>query len=104
MRFVAPKRLGSNGTAGIGLALGAWPRPVGVGFTWSRCLRELSAIARHPIKTHSILIDDVRLFLTHNFGDISLGDVAEALWAINPEYVLERVDGYVPMDILTASL
>jgi hypothetical protein len=70
----------------------------------SPILRELNAIARHPNKTHSILIDDVRLFLTHNFGEISLGDVAESLWAINPEYLLQRFDGHVPMDVLTASI
>jgi len=67
-------------------------------------LRELAEIAKHHIKTHSILIDDVRLLNTEEFDNISLGQVAEALWRINPAYVLRRHVGHVPFDVLSANI
>jgi len=68
------------------------------------CLRELAEIAKHPINTHTILIDDVRLFLSHNFGEITLGSVVETLWSINPRYTIHRTDGEVENDILIAEI
>lgn len=56
-------------------------------------LDELRHIKEHPIKSHSILIDDVRIFGTEEFDNISLGSVIEALLQINPGYHIRRIDG-----------
>lgn len=65
-------------------------------------LEELAAIANHPIKTHTILIDDVRLLGTHEFDFIELEKIVEAILQINPDYIIGFEDGYAPRDILTA--
>lgn len=66
-------------------------------------LKELDAIARHPIKTHTILIDDVRLFGTDHFGHISLSDIMKKLNAINPNYSVSYLDGHCKNDVLCAT-
>jgi len=66
-------------------------------------LRELECIKNHPIKTHTILIDDVRLFETAEFDNISLNTVISKLKEINPSYVIYRADALnIPGDILIA--
>lgn len=66
-------------------------------------LRELDCIQRHPIKTHTILIDDVRLFGTNEFDYIPLETVIAKIKQINPAYVIEIADGCNnPRDILVA--
>lgn len=67
-------------------------------------LLELERIARHPIKTHTILIDDVRLFGSEEFDFISLDQVVERIRRINPLYTISFEDGYVPGDILVARI
>jgi hypothetical protein len=67
-------------------------------------LKELDAIAKHPIKTHTILIDDVRLFSTSHFGNIPLSDVIGKIQAINSKYQLTFLDGHCKRDVLVASL
>ncbi|AYV86323.1 MAG: hypothetical protein Solumvirus4_21 [Solumvirus sp.] len=73
-------------------------------------LEELKQIAKHPIKTHTILVDDVRLFLNNdNKGldgvfDVSIEQVKEEILKINPEYKFTLEDGHVPKDILVAQL
>lgn len=73
-----------------------------------RCplLRELDAIAQHHIKTHTILIDDVRLMGTDEFDRITLGSVVEVIWKINPYYRLQLTTGQddLPRDVLAAYL
>lgn len=54
-------------------------------------LDELKIIGQHPVKTHTILIDDVRMMGTEHFPD-SLEDVLQALRTINPEYRIEYAD------------
>jgi hypothetical protein len=49
--------------------------------------KELVHIARHPIKTHTILIDDKRLW----GGSYDI--VVAAITAINPSYIIESFDG-----------
>lgn len=61
--------------------------------TESPILEELSQIKSHPIKTHVIMIDDIRLFGDINgFKDISIEQIRDALLEINPNYTIEFVD------------
>lgn len=50
-------------------------------------LEDIKQIARHPIKNHTILIDDVRLFETVFFDHITIGQVQKAILRINDKYV-----------------
>lgn len=63
-------------------------------------LHELETIEKHPIKTHTIIIDDVRLF-KEQWGIEPL-EVLGRLSYINPEYKFEFYDGYIPGDVLVA--
>ena len=54
----------------------------------SPILKELAIIAEHPVKTHTILIDDVRQFGTKHFGMIQEWEIVQALRKINPDYTL----------------
>lgn len=65
-------------------------------------LQELEAIRRHPIKTHTIMIDDVRLLSTDHLDNISLKEILDLIYLINPNYTIVFEDGYVPRDILVA--
>lgn len=65
-------------------------------------LDELEAIKNHPIKTHTILIDDVRQFGTIHFDFIELQDIVNLLQEINPNYKLKFEDGFVANDVLVA--
>jgi hypothetical protein len=67
-------------------------------------LQELDAIAQHPVKTHAILIDDVRLFGTAEFDYIKIEDVQKKILSINPEYTFCFLDGHCKNDILCASV
>lgn len=67
-------------------------------------LLELNAIERHHIKTHTILVDDVRLFGTSEFNFISLSTVKETILRINPKYKFSFADGHIPNDILVATV
>lgn len=72
----------------------------------TRCpvLSELQQIMRHPIKTHTIMIDDVRLMDGEHFP-VRLPEIEEALKRINPNYVLTYFDDYTaPNDVLVAHL
>jgi len=65
----------------------------------SPLIYELEAIAKSPIKTHVIIIDDCR-----EFGQWGLKkeEVIFQLQKINPNYIFEFYDGTVPNDILIA--
>lgn len=67
----------------------------------SSILEELTVIADHDIKTHTILIDDMRYFRKRCWG-ISFGQILAALNKINPYYLIEYVDGSYKHDILVA--
>jgi hypothetical protein len=47
---------------------------------------ELAGIGQHHIKTHTILVDDVRCFGTDVLNNITIGEVQKAIRAINPAY------------------
>jgi len=56
---------------------------------WSPILQELDAISKHPINTHTIMIDDMRCWRVDNpefkFGHL---DIEEKIKAINSDYQL----------------
>ncbi len=92
----------------------------GEGTSHCSAIEELEIIRRHPIKTHTILIDDIRLFgknyvlhddlraLTEKqrkqflFEDVDVKDVQEVIRKINPEYQFSFEDGHTKADILAA--
>jgi len=67
----------------------------------SPVLQELSLFRRHPIKTHTILIDDRRLMQGH-WKTVKEGQVIDFLKAINPDYRISNIPGYNPTDIICA--
>jgi len=67
-------------------------------------LMELRQIAKHPIKTHTILIDDL-LILTH--GDVTgwtKHDIFEHLLAINLEYRISVIANPIRNNLLIATV
>lgn len=60
-------------------------------------LSEIAAIETHSIKTHSILVDDVRCLGTPILDWISVDDVKAAILRVNPKYKFEFIG-----DVLTA--
>jgi len=64
---------------------------------------ELDFIAKSNIKTHTILIDDVRLFGDKHWGTgINLNEIKNKILSINPNYKFTFEDGHVPSDVLVA--
>ena len=66
-------------------------------------IEELEIIARHPVKDHVLLIDDVRLFGNYLPG-ITVEIVKNAVRKINPAYQFSFEDGEVPDDILVCRI
>lgn len=67
---------------------------------------ELKEIKKHSIKTHTILIDDIRIFKS---GDgwgrsVSLEKIKKELLKINSDYKISFEDGREPNDILVCKL
>ena len=67
-------------------------------------LQELEAIKNHPIKTHTILIDDARQFGRYEFDYITLDEIMQKILEINSKYKFSYEDGYVSNDILVAEV
>lgn len=63
-------------------------------------IQELDIIATHPIKTHTILIDDMRNYVSNT--PITRDEIQQRLMRINPAYLISYEDGFVPSDILVA--
>lgn len=74
------------------------------GDSLSPILSELAAIGRHPVRTHTILIDDRRDFGTANFDFTTEDEIRSAIRAINPGYGFACEDGHVAKDILAATV
>jgi hypothetical protein len=88
----APATFWLDAHAGAGL-IGKAPCPV---------IYELQQIASHHIKTHTILIDDRRMF-GHYWGKgINENDVIDTVKLINPDYTISYADGCEPRDIIVA--
>jgi len=70
-------------------------------------LQELEAIKNHPIKTHTILIDDRRIFTGdkptwHNLHEET---IVAKLKEINPAYEITNIDSsHFPKDIILAKV
>ena len=66
-------------------------------------LQELEVIKKHHIKTHTILIDDLRDWKVKYHGfDTEI--LKKKLLEINPNYLFSLEKGYVPNDILAAKI
>lgn len=65
---------------------------------------ELSAIKQSKIKTHTILIDDMRILGGHWGEGISVEGLKERLLGINPNYKFTFENGWTSNDILVAYL
>lgn len=64
---------------------------------------ELDAIQSSSIKTHTIMIDDLRIIGNGGWGaNVSLNSIKEKIISINPNYKIVLEDGHVPNDILVA--
>lgn len=68
----------------------------------SPIVAEIKSICSHHIKTHTIIIDDVRSFGTIWFDYIKIEDVIAKIRLCNSRYQISYVDGNVPNDILIA--
>jgi len=68
----------------------------------SPIIQELNLISKHPIKTHVILIDDVRDFGSYYFGYTTMEEIVAKIYEINPNYQITFERGHVENDILVA--
>lgn len=70
--------------------------------------QELETIAKHPIKNHTILIDDMRCCNTEHFtnplGFISKQMIENWIKSINPQYTIYYEHSWEPFDILVARI
>ncbi len=69
----------------------------------SPLIQELGCIGRHHIKTHTILVDDLRCWYLndHGFNTLSLKN---KILTINSDYKFIFEDGTIPQDILAAKI
>ena len=68
-------------------------------------IQELECIKAHPIKTHKILIDDLRCWNVYNPAHgFTTEDLIKIIMEINPNYTIEYLDGHEPNDILAAEV
>jgi len=68
---------------------------------------ELEALLDHPVKTHTLLVDDRRIFgqIGSNWGeDLDEKLLIEAMMDINLEYQISFEDGCIPDDIIVANI
>lgn len=64
-------------------------------------IEEMAMISKHPIKKHTILVDDRRL-LGSEYMEPTEEDVVRALMKINPLYEISYEDGSITNDIIVA--
>ena len=77
----------------------------GLGDYWTPLIQELEGIKNHPIKTHTIMIDDMRCWLDPNpVNGFYTPDIINKLNEINPNYKLTYEDGAQKDDILVAHI
>lgn len=75
----------------------------GKGKTNSPILAELEAIKNHPIRTHTILIDDVNSFGLEDFDYVTKEEIVKKLLEINNNYQISIQDrGTTPNQVLVA--
>jgi len=73
------------------------------GLKVSPVMEELAQIAKHSIKTHNILIDDIRYVHTGEY-EFTMDELISTLMSINNKYKISYHDGYQKDDILIASI
>jgi len=78
--------------AGDGTSRGKYESPL---------VQELEAIGRHHIKSHTILIDDLRCW-NKDVQGFDREMLSKACLQINPEYKISFTKGYIENDILIA--
>lgn len=65
-------------------------------------MKELEQIARHQIKTHTIIIDDF-LYMTHpQITEWDAIDITAYIQSINPDYLIKRIANPVINNMLVA--
>jgi len=71
----------------------------------SPLMKELDIISQHPVKTHTIIIDDLREW-KRDYPAIGFNteDIKNRILEINPDYVFFQEDGFVSGDILVAEV
>lgn len=70
-------------------------------------ISEIRAISQHTTKSHTLLVDDRRLFgvETHGWGKtVTEKEVIEEIMKINPSYVIRFENGHILDDIISASV
>ena len=70
-------------------------------------LQDIAAIGQHPVKNHTILIDDMRYFRAGGIPEwngIKLGDIMDEIMEVNPLYRIEFADGCMANDVLVATV
>jgi hypothetical protein len=66
-------------------------------------LEELEVLSRLPCRTHTLLIDDVRMFGSLDWHGLKKQTVLEAVWNINKRYRISYEDTrHAAMDLLVA--
>lgn len=76
-----------------------------LGKYWAPLIQELEAIKQHHIKTHTIIIDDMRCWENENPNHgFCKKDIINKLLEINKDYVFSYEDGEVVNDILVAKV
>lgn len=65
---------------------------------------ELEAIGMSSIKSHTVLIDDMRILGGHWGEGITIEELKARLLSINPNYNITFENGFVPNDIMVAYL
>lgn len=70
----------------------------------SPVLDELDIIASSPIKEHTIIIDDCRLFGSSEWSFVKKEDAIQRIMTINPKYYIHYLDGHIHNDVLWATV
>jgi hypothetical protein len=66
-------------------------------------IEELEAIAKHPIKNHTLLIDDVRMMGGGMWHGLAKQEILDNIYKINPNYTISYEDNIEALqDILVA--
>jgi hypothetical protein len=66
-------------------------------------LQEIEAISKHEIKTHTLMIDDIRDLVNYGLG-LNIDVLKQKISLINPDYKFTFEDGYTQNDILIAKV
>ena len=67
----------------------------------SPLMQELEIIKKHPIKTHTLIIDDLRCWEKPHYN-FDKEDIISFVKTINPDYEITYEDGHIKNDILVA--